>query len=147
MTKRKRGSDLEGESEDVRPRGTRSQTEAVPLPSPVDLGVLRDASDGDPIFERRLIELFLRDLDRHLTSLEGAAERDDRHALLRTAHSIKGAGAQVGANGLHTLANELEDAIQADPSGPLTDELQRLTSEAARVRVALTARLGEDASE
>jgi two-component system sensor histidine kinase/response regulator len=75
---------------------------------PVDLRRLKDLSGGDRDFEHEIIDLFLKDTSLHLARLETAIKEEDPPSVEASAHSIKGAAANMGAEKFRKLAHELE---------------------------------------
>jgi HPt (histidine-containing phosphotransfer) domain-containing protein len=71
------------------------------------------------------------------TALRGAARVADYEALARTAHSLKGASANVGANDLAQACAELERQAGAGEPADLGTLMERFESEFTRVQVAL----------
>jgi PAS domain S-box-containing protein len=64
--------------------------------------------DGDKEFFRQMLQEFLNYVPNQLKSLSEAAKRDDAKLVEREAHSIKGAAANIGANGMADLSLKLE---------------------------------------
>ncbi|OQY44402.1 MAG: hypothetical protein B6240_10585 [Desulfobacteraceae bacterium 4572_87] len=81
-------------------------------PSDPDLPVnprrLRDLTGGDKDFEREIIDLFLKDTSRHLDQLETAVKEADAPSVEASAHAIRGAAANMGAEKFRKLAQGLE---------------------------------------
>jgi len=75
---------------------------------PVDLKRLGDLSGGDKDFEHEIIDLFLKDTSRHSVRLEAAIKEEDSSSVEASAHSIKGAAANMGAEKFRKLAHALE---------------------------------------
>ncbi|WP_461209055.1 Hpt domain-containing protein [Desulfocurvus sp. DL9XJH121] len=67
---------------------------------------------GDTAFLNTLLEVFLEDLPRKLEILEPAVRDKDMPTVLRTAHSLKGACATIGALALGEAAEALERAAR-----------------------------------
>ena len=65
---------------------------------------------GDTAFLETLLSVFLEDLPSKLTAIEGALAEPDMPVLQRTAHSLKGASATVGALALRESAFAMETA-------------------------------------
>jgi HPt (histidine-containing phosphotransfer) domain-containing protein len=84
---------------------------------------------GDSELLANLFQLFLTDVPKKLDRMEACARENDIYGVERTAHSLKGAAATVGATRLCELAAATEMAAKAG-SG---DELQRLRQELADV--------------
>ena len=57
-------------------------------------------------------ETRLRRIGEHVLVLEGGASADVVAAILRDAHSLKGAAAVVGLNEVSAVAHRLEDALE-----------------------------------
>lgn len=76
--------------------------------SPIDLNRLDQITAGDESLRRELIEMFLADTEDRFAALESAIIEENGQQLNRTAHSIKGSCANMGATALQTLALELE---------------------------------------
>ena len=73
----------------------------------------------------RFLDLFaeeaetrLRRLSEHLLMLESGTSAEVVGAILRDAHSLKGAAAVVGLSGISTVAHRLEDVMEPFRSGP-----------------------------
>ena len=62
----------------------------------------------DEGFLRALIDLFLNDMPRQIELLRQAVEAQDRHAVRRSAHRLRGAGAHLGAEPFSDLCHTLE---------------------------------------
>ena len=75
---------------------------------PVDLRRLKDLSAGDKDFEHEITDLFLKDTSLHLARLEVAIKEEDSSSAEASAHSIKGAAANMGAEKFRKLAHALE---------------------------------------
>ena len=84
---------------------------------------------GDRELLVSLFQLFVSDAPRKLEKIEACAEQKDFYGVERTAHSLKGASATVGATRLCLLAAETERAAKAGS----WDDVQRLSRDLARV--------------
>lgn len=87
---------------------------------------------GDTAFLETLFGVFVEDLPVKLTAIERALAQSDMTVLQRTAHSLKGASATVGALALRDSAFAMENAGRdADPgqAAQLLPELKRLAEE------------------
>ncbi len=80
----------------------------VPNDAPVDLERLDEVTAGDDALRKELIEMFIADTEERFAMLESAIAIEDGEALNRTAHSINGSSANMGASTLQALAIELE---------------------------------------
>jgi HPt (histidine-containing phosphotransfer) domain-containing protein len=88
---------------------------------------------------RELLELFITDATRQASTVGVSVHAHDYDEVARTAHTLKGAAANVGAMRLAAKARELEVAAKEHDAGhssqsvsDITDELQMLTEEAER---------------
>jgi len=78
--------------------------------APIDLEALRETTDGDPEFERELLDVFVRSGDAALAELLAALGRNDLPTVRRQAHALKGASASLRARALAARAQALESA-------------------------------------
>ncbi len=76
--------------------------------SPIDLDRLRLSSDGDRQFELELLQIYIDDMNLRLRDLENARLNGDVKEVRHIAHTIKGASANVGAEGMRMLAQSIE---------------------------------------
>lgn len=65
---------------------------------------------GDETLARHICDSVVADLPRHIGELRCSIEARDASAIEHTAHSIKGAALNIGAESLQSLALELEQA-------------------------------------
>jgi len=87
------------------------ETMAEPLEpndAPIDLDRLEEVTAGDEELRQELIDLFMADTEERFLILESAIAGKNGEELNRTAHSIKGSSANMGAAALQALAYELE---------------------------------------
>lgn len=68
---------------------------------------------GDRELLASLFQLFIDDAPKKLRGIEDFAEQNEFYQIERTAHSLKGASATVGATRLCRLAADLEQAAKA----------------------------------
>ena len=107
-------------------RGDARVSTAQPL---LSLDETLERMSGDRELLSNLFQLFLSDAPKKLDRIETCAHEGDFYGMERSAHSLKGAAATVGASRLCELAAEMELAAKAG-SG---EELQRLHQELAAV--------------
>ncbi|MEW5772403.1 MAG: Hpt domain-containing protein [Thermodesulfobacteriota bacterium] len=103
---------------------------ASPSPQPVlDVQGTLDRLKGDTAFMETLFTVYVEDLPVKLAAIEQALAQADMPVLQRTAHSLKGASATVGALALRDSAFAMENAGRDADSGraaQLLPELKRL---------------------
>jgi len=85
---------------------------------------------------------FLQDLPRQFDLLHGFLEKQDLSAAGTTVHGIKGASANVGAETLRAIAEDLEKTAQAGHLERSKNLLARLASEFDRLREMMQRELG-----
>jgi HPt (histidine-containing phosphotransfer) domain-containing protein len=102
----------------------------------VDFTRIQETSDGDTDFERELLEVFVEDCEDRLQRLRAAITAGRQDEIVREAHTIKGAAANVGTTELQGLATQLE--VLADASTPEGHALLgQLTEAFGRVKAAI----------
>ncbi len=74
----------------------------------IDWEHLHQISDGNEEFERELLHIFTEDAYMHLEEAQVALLLGDHNAVLRAAHHVKGASANVGLKEMKTIASQLE---------------------------------------
>ena len=105
-----------------------------------DVLVQLAATSDDPDLLESLVDRYLEQAASQLEQLRSATARGDATALMETAHSLKGASATMGASGVASATQSLEEAAArgetADSAG-----LERVALELSRATHALRARL------
>lgn len=105
------------------------------MSQPVDLSRIQETSDGDREFEQELFELFIHDCTERFLRLETAMAEQDAETVHREAHSLKGAGANIGTTVFQDWALKLEKTdLGADPV-QARDLFSGLKTEYGRVKV------------
>ena len=111
----------------------------------LDLAVLESLRQltrpGEPDVLREVLATFLADAPRRIAAITNAIQGQDAHALLRAAHTLKGAAASIGAAGVQGRCRELESTARKGDVEPgatavlsaLGEELERVRSEIARL--------------
>ena len=106
--------------------------------APVDLGEFHRITDGDQAFAQDLIGAFIVSGEQQLAELVSAAAKNDRAALARVAHKLKGACANIHAHSLKALAERLENDSAAADARTLEKDNLLLQREFERVKQFLT---------
>lgn len=106
------------------------------MSDPVNVARLREATLDDAEFMDELVEMFLTDAADQLALLERAIASADWPSTSRTAHRLRGASSNVGAEELARLCSELE---HSSFEGAAAEENSGITirQELERVRIAL----------
>ncbi|MFN8666953.1 MAG: ATP-binding protein [Gemmatimonadaceae bacterium] len=101
--------------------------------SPVDVAVLdrlRDAyGDGGEEFVQALVDLFLDDAPRRLSTMRTAAANGDAEAVANGAHALQGSAATLGAQRLARCARELDTLAQGGATQALAPRVEQLGTE------------------
>ncbi|MBF0495004.1 MAG: response regulator [Deltaproteobacteria bacterium] len=98
-----------------------------------DLVWLADKFGRKKDFLDELLELFKDDLPKKITALNDASISNDINALTKTAHSLKGSAATLGAVALNDCARQLEDFGRKDDLEKVNIYLGKIEIEVARV--------------
>jgi two-component system, sensor histidine kinase and response regulator len=126
--------------EDVRPSG-----EAAPVLDPERLETLRALDDGDGHLLTELGAQFLAQATEVRATLGDAAETGNAGGLVRAAHLVKGAAANLGATTLAAVCGDLERCADDGHLEAVPPLLARFDKELALVRTALEASPAEPA--
>jgi PAS domain S-box-containing protein len=100
------------------------------------------ADAGEDLVEQ-LTALFLADADMGVVAMRDALAAQDAAALVRSAHSLRGASANVGANALAGLCVTLEADSACGNLAAGRAQLAALETELGRVRSALRSRAAQ----
>lgn len=100
----------------------------------LDLSYLASAADGDTEFIRSILDEYLQEMGSYLTQLKDSLERKDVALLLRAAHTMKGASANVGATRVSDTASHLETQARRGVLDGSQVLVALLGQEVARVR-------------
>ncbi len=125
-------------------RAPRPATESTPAPAPanpapsdpapVDLAALSDLVGDDAEFQRELIETFIASGDATLAQIAEALNANDLPAVRKSAHSLKGASANIRAQALSAAAKELESHAASENTDACRAQLTSLRSYYERTR-------------
>jgi histidine phosphotransfer protein HptB len=100
-----------------------------------------DPTGGD-LFLRKVLETYLRSLDKQVESASTAFAAEQHDDLSRAAHSLKSASASVGALKFSRLCERIEHAVRRQELGGIPADMVEFKQEAARVRAAAARLLG-----
>ncbi len=104
---------------------------------PVNLARLNELTQDDPAFSRELTLTFISSGRLILEEIHDAFAALDRPGLVRAAHKIKGASANVHAEPLRDLAHTLEARAPSLDQPRLKDLIDELCSEFTRAEIFL----------
>ena len=74
----------------------------------VDMALFQLLTDGDREFAEELVEMWEAKTQEDLVTLQSCVDTGDADTLLRVAHSLKGASANLGAVAVQGAAKDLE---------------------------------------
>jgi HPt (histidine-containing phosphotransfer) domain-containing protein len=109
-----------------------SERAPEPLDIPVDWAALLESLDGDEGFARELVEVFIGTGDRQLAAIAAALCAGDEAAMRESAHTLKGASANLRAKAAITAAGELEEAAVSGQSTQISALADKLKGEIER---------------
>jgi HPt (histidine-containing phosphotransfer) domain-containing protein len=104
-----------------------SERAPEPVGFPVDWAALLESLDGDKGFARELVAAFIGTGDLELAAIAAALCAGDEAAMRKSAHTLKGASANLRAIAASTAAGELEQAAvsgRSTQSSALADKLK-----------------------
>ena len=93
--------------------------------------------DDNDAFIREIIGIFLEDTPQRIADLEASLTAADAPKFSRTAHSIKGSSANLGATALRNLAEQLEQRSHQEGLANVAGLLAGLKQEYGRTQVEL----------
>lgn len=96
---------------------------------PVNLSLITDNFGDDHDFLHEVYTIYLRDTALCLTRLEKSIIEGNTDECSDFAHDIKGASANVGANRVAQIANELERNVKASDQEGIAGSMKTLQSE------------------
>lgn len=99
----------------------------------IDLSRALESVDGDRNLLGELVEMFVEDISHQLKELEREIASEDMAKLEMSAHSLKGAVGNFGADAAYELAYELEEIGRQGQTEGAREVFNRLRSELERV--------------
>lgn len=106
----------------------------------LDLNVLSTVSLGDDALMRKMLEQSGEENRKDMLAAREAINDRDWALAQRSLHRINGTAQILGANTIHTLAEQLENAIAAEQFEPaLLDKIDELDSQLEILRTAISA--------
>ena len=106
---------------------------------PINLHRFREASMEDEKFMDELIDIYLEDMPRQLEALRAAVQNHDGPAAAATAHRLRGASGNMGADSLSGLCHDIEISSRDNKLDQLPNLMEAIGTESARVREFLCA--------
>ncbi len=100
----------------------------------VDVARLQELAAGDAALARGLIESFFESAERSLAGIRAATTADDAALLRRSAHTLKGSSANMGARLLQEACAALEEASAARPLAELSQMTETVDERFAAAR-------------
>ena len=95
-------------------------------------------AEGDSAFLRELVGVFLKDAAERLAAIHEAIEQADQGALVRAAHSLRGAAASIGAVAAARAAQHLEEVAGDDDRQQINAAVEGLEAAVEQLHPALT---------
>jgi signal transduction histidine kinase/DNA-binding response OmpR family regulator len=107
--------------------------------SPIDVSQLRRRCLGLPHIVERVLNTFEEQAARQIAQLDGLLDEDDHARLGAVAHAIKGASANLAAEGVRDAAERLESSAREGLTDDLREQVDRLKAEIGRCLHAIPA--------
>lgn len=98
--------------------------------------------EGDNSFLREILTIYLEDVPKRLGELKQAVASEDQPVFTRSAHTIKGSSANVGAREMQELAATLEERSRVEPIASLFPAIAELEQALARTKVKMQELIG-----
>jgi HPt (histidine-containing phosphotransfer) domain-containing protein len=105
--------------------------------APLDKDALFELVDEDPEFLKRLIQTFWGDCIDYMEAIRQAVDDRDADSLIREAHGLKGAVANLQAEPAQQAAHRLEKIGRSGDLEAAPEALDDLEDEVHRLRSAL----------
>jgi PAS domain S-box-containing protein len=102
-----------------------------------DVGAVLDSLEGDSELLRDIVVIFLAQFPKHMERIREAIANRDPDLLQRASHALKGAAANLLAQGVVQAASKLEEIGRAGTIGGSKKALISLDSELAKLNLAL----------
>jgi two-component system sensor histidine kinase/response regulator len=115
---------------------------SAPSHHPVDWAALLESIDGDEVFARDLAGAFIGTGDRELAAIAAALDTGDAATMRDSAHSLKGASANLRAPAATSAAAQLESAARLGNSAEIPALAEKLTTEVRRTMAYLRSTAG-----
>jgi len=100
----------------------------------LDLTYLVEACDGDAEFIQDILTDYLLEMTGYLSTMDALIKQADVQSLLRAAHTVKGASANVGAARVRETATKLEALARRGVLDGSESLAELLRNELARVK-------------
>lgn len=98
--------------------------------------------DDNDEFVREIAGIFLEDTPQRIAELDQSFAIGDAAKFTRAAHSIKGSSANLGANGVRGVAEQLEHKSRAQGLSGVESLIAELKSEYTRAEAELSKLMG-----
>jgi HPt (histidine-containing phosphotransfer) domain-containing protein len=100
----------------------------------LDLTYLIEACDADVVFIKDILTDYLLEMKAYVGSLDGLVKQGDLQSLMRAAHTVKGASANVGAGRVRETATKLEALARRGTLDGSESLIELLRNELGRVK-------------
>ena len=127
--------------------GATLTTQEVPIVAesgnyPLDWEALLESLDGDKEFARGLVDAYIETGDRELAAIAVALTQDDAASLRESAHTLKGASANLRALAATSAAAQLEAAAGSGENSKIPALAEKLAAEVRKTIGYLTSMAG-----
>jgi HPt (histidine-containing phosphotransfer) domain-containing protein len=104
----------------------------------VDMALFQLLTDGDREFAEELVEMWESKTNEDLLTLQGCIDSGDADTLLKVAHSLKGASANLGALTVQYAAKDLEHLGREGDLATAGNALSSLTEQILQAKAVYT---------
>jgi two-component system, sensor histidine kinase and response regulator len=118
------------------------QRDSMQPQHPVDWEAFLESIDGDEVFARDLADAFIGTGDKELAVIAAALGTGDAATVRESAHSLKGASANLRASAATAAAAQLESAARLGRSAEIPALAEKLTTEVRRTMAYLRSTAG-----
>ncbi|MGL5194444.1 MAG: ATP-binding protein [Chroococcales cyanobacterium] len=116
---------------------------ATDSPPPINLNRLEEVSRGKRTLQRRLLEAFAKTAAADTEAIASAIQANDCVTVDRVSHRLKGSSANVGAQGMSALAEQIGTLARENRLSEADSPLSRLQAQLQSVREFIDTHLTE----
>jgi HPt (histidine-containing phosphotransfer) domain-containing protein len=110
----------------------------LPSIDPESIASLRELNPGDNgEFLREIVGIYIEDTPKRIAEMKASLASGDVGAFTRAAHTIKGSSANVGAQGLKSIAERLEFVSRKEGLGQVNSLIADCEAEFTRAAAEL----------
>jgi HPt (histidine-containing phosphotransfer) domain-containing protein len=128
-----------GDSENTT-TASRDASSVVTASSVFDMGELLDLVADDRGLAEKILDCFQQEMPQQIQRLKTAVEAGQTNEVAESAHSIRGASANVGGKALQSLSLEIEQAARAEDMAAVRVQANQIDEQFLRLQEAIASR-------